>query len=101
MLLDWSRETDFWLRRLAIDHQLTLKEKTDTVLLEAIIVNNLGQTEFFVNKAIGWALREYSKTDADWVRNFIERHGDCMAKLSLQEASKYVQREDKQSVVRR
>lgn len=89
-LLNWSQDENFWLRRIAIDHQLTRKEKTNTQLLEQIIINNLGQTEFFINKAIGWSLRNYSKTDPDWVRCFIERHRAGMAPLSIREASKYI-----------
>ncbi|HBO37946.1 MAG TPA: DNA alkylation repair protein, partial [Pasteurellaceae bacterium] len=73
-LLAWSRDDNFWLRRVAIDHQLLRKEKTDTALLEKILLNNLGQREFFINKAIGWILRDYSKTDPAWVCDFIERH---------------------------
>ncbi len=89
-LLKWSREENLWLRRIAIIHQLIRKEKTDTDLLERIIVNNLGQKEFFINKAIGWSLRQYSKTDPAWVRGFIERHRSKMAPLSIREASKYI-----------
>jgi 3-methyladenine DNA glycosylase AlkD len=89
-LLNWSVDENFWLRRLAIDHQLGRRKKTDTLLLERILMNNFGQTEFFINKAIGWALRDYSKTDPDWVRGFIERHRGKMASLSIREASKYV-----------
>jgi len=89
-LLAWSIDDNFWLRRIAIDHQLTRREKTDTALLERIIVNNLGQTEFFINKAIGWALRDYSKTDPDWVRSFLERYAGKMATLSIREARKYL-----------
>ena len=90
IILSWSCDKDFWLRRLAIDHQLLRKEETDTELLEKILVNNLGQTEFFINKAIGWALRDYSKTNPDWVREFIERHQIEMAGLSIREGSKYL-----------
>ena len=90
IILAWSCDKDIWLRRLAIDHQLLRKEKTDTELLEKILVNNLGQTEFFINKAIGWALRDYSKTNPDWVRNFIQRHREEMAALSIREGSKYL-----------
>ena len=90
IILAWSCDEDFWLRRLAIDHQLLRKEETDTELLEKILVNNLGQTEFFINKAIGWALRDYSKTNADWVRDFIQRHREEMAALSIREGSKYL-----------
>ena len=90
IILAWSRDEDIWLRRLAIDHQLLRKEETDTELLEKILVNNLGQTEFFINKAIGWALRDYSKTNPDWVRNFIDQHQEEMASLSIREGSKYL-----------
>ena len=90
IILAWSCDEDIWLRRLAIDHQLLRKEETDTELLEKILVNNLGQTEFFINKAIGWALRDYSKTNADWVRDFIQRHREEMAALSIREGSKYL-----------
>ena len=90
IILSWSCDKDFWLRRLAIDHQLLRKEATDTELLEKILVNNLGQTEFFINKAIGWALRDYSKTNPDWVRDFIEQHQTEMAALSIREGSKYL-----------
>ena len=90
IILSWSCDEDIWLRRLAIDHQLLRKEETDTELLEKILVNNLGQIEFFINKAIGWALRDYSKTNPDWVRDFIERHRAEMATLSIREGSKYL-----------
>ena len=89
-ILSWSCDEDIWLRRLAIDHQLLRKEETDTELLEKILANNLGQTEFFINKAIGWALRDYSKTNPDWVRDFIERNRAAMAALSIREGSKYL-----------
>ncbi|PJK14934.1 DNA alkylation repair protein [Lysobacteraceae bacterium NML07-0707] len=89
-LLDWSTDDNFWLRRIAIDHQLLRKERTDTALLAQILINNLGQKEFFINKAIGWALRDYSKTNPEWVRQFIATHRDRMAQLSLREAQKYL-----------
>ncbi|NLY09422.1 MAG: DNA alkylation repair protein [Tissierellia bacterium] len=90
LMLEWSVDEDFWLRRIAIDHQLGRKEKTDTELLEQILVNNFGSNEFFINKAIGWSLREYSKTDSKWVRDFVKRHYEKMDKLSIREASKYI-----------
>ena len=89
-LLEWSIDENLWLRRIAIDHQLLRKNKTDTELLEKIIVNNLGSSEFFVNKAIGWSLRDYSKTNPEWVKCFIERHKVQLAPLSIKEASKYI-----------
>ena len=69
-MLDWSKDDDFWIRRIAIDHQLCRREKTNTELLEKIIVNNFGSNEFFINKTIGWALRDYSKTNPLWVKEF-------------------------------
>ena len=90
ILLEWSIDENIWLRRIAIDHQLLRKEKTNTELLEKILKNNLGQAEFFINKAIGWALRNYSKTNPEWVKNFIEKNKEKMAKLSIKEASKYL-----------
>ncbi|TDW26363.1 3-methyladenine DNA glycosylase AlkD [Breznakia blatticola] len=90
IMIAWSTDEDFWVRRIAIDHQLMRKEKTNTQLLETIIVNNFGSDEFFINKAIGWALRQYSKTDPAWVRDFLERYQSQMAKLSIREASKYI-----------
>ena len=88
--VQWSTDEDFWVRRIAIDHQLLRKDKTNTVLLEKIIVNNFGSDEFFINKAIGWSLRDYSKTDPEWVRDFIERYRNRMDKLSIREAGKYI-----------
>lgn len=92
LMLEWSTDQDFWVRRIAIDHQLLRKDKTNTVLLEKIIVNNFGSDEFFINKAIGWSLRDYSKTDPEWVRDFIERYRNRMDKLSIREAGKYIKK---------
>ena len=89
-MLKWSKDDDFWIRRLAIDHQLGRKEKTNAELLKQIIINNLGSDEFFINKAIGWSLRDYSKTNPKWVKEFISKYKDKMDKLSIKEASKYI-----------
>ena len=88
-MLLWSKDENIWLRRIAIDHQLQRKEKTDTNLLREIIINNLEQKEFFINKAIGWALRDYSKTNSEWVKAFVEEYKNKLAPLSLREASTY------------
>ena len=90
IMVEWSKDDNIWLRRVAIDHQLLRKKNTDEQLLEKILINNLNHKEFFVNKAIGWALRDYSKTNPQWVRNFIEVHKENMASLSIREASKYL-----------
>ena len=89
-ILQWSLSDNIWLRRVAIDHQLLRKEKTNVQLLEKILLHNLNQTEFFINKAIGWSLRDYSKTNPDWVACFIEKNKERMAELSIKEASKYL-----------
>lgn len=90
IFLQWSACDNIWLRRTAIDHQLLRKDKSDTALFEQILVNNFEQNEFFIKKAIGWSLREYSKTNPDWVRGFIARHTEKLSPLSIKEASKYI-----------
>ena len=87
---EWSVSENMWLRRASIDFQLKYKERTDTALLQEIIVNSLGTSEFFINKAIGWSLREYSKVNAAWVRRFLEKYKDRLSNLSVREASKYL-----------
>ncbi len=62
--------------------------------MEKIIINCLGTGEFFVNKAIGWALREYSKTNSDWVKSFIDKYKNQMNDLSIKEASKYLKNDN-------
>ena len=90
ILLEWSVADNIWLRRVAIDHQLSRKEKTNPELLEQILINNFGSDEFFINKAIGWSLRDYSKTNPSWVSDFIKKYENKMARLSIKEASKYL-----------
>ena len=90
MMIDWSKSDNIWLKRTAIQHQLTYKDKTNTELLEEIILNCLDTDEFFVNKAIGWALREYSKTSPEWVKVFITKYQNELSSLSIKEASKYI-----------
>ena len=90
IMLEWSKDSNIWLKRVAILHQLSLKEKVDKQILERILVGNLGDSEFFINKAIGWALRNYSKYNPEWVREFIKKNKDNMASLSIREASKYI-----------
>ena len=89
-MLKWSESDDMWLRRIAIDHQLCRKEKTDAALLKKILINNLGSDEFFINKAIGWSLRDYSKTNPQWVREFLQEHKESLSTLSIREGSKYI-----------
>ncbi|MDR1432466.1 MAG: DNA alkylation repair protein [Propionibacteriaceae bacterium] len=84
----WSQADTFWLRRLAIISQLGRKERTDTALLGEVIGRNAGDKEFFIRKAIGWALREYARTDPDWVRDFTG--AAHLSPLSRREALKHI-----------
>ena len=90
IMLKWSKDSNIWLKRVAILYQLSLKDKVDEIILDKILVNNLGDNEFFINKAVGWALRDYSKFNPEWVREFIKKNKDNMANLSIREASKYI-----------
>ena len=90
IMLEWSKDSNIWLRRVAILYQLSLKDKVDKQVLDKILVNNLGDSEFFINKAVGWVLRDYSKYNPEWVREFIKKNKENMANLSIREASKYI-----------
>ncbi|EOH95670.1 DNA alkylation repair protein [Enterococcus moraviensis ATCC BAA-383] len=81
-------EEDFWHRRIAINLQLLYKEKTNTVLLKKAIIYDKTTDEFFIQKAIGWSLRQYSKTDPDWVKTLIET--TKLSPLAIREGSKYL-----------
>lgn len=86
VLLAWAEDPDIWRRRTAILAQLRSKAETDTELLTACIAPSLGENEFFLRKAIGWALREYARTDPDWVRAYVDALGDRISPLSRREA---------------
>ncbi|HSI65898.1 MAG TPA: DNA alkylation repair protein [Planococcus sp. (in: firmicutes)] len=88
IMLDWSHSDNLWTNRSAILHQLKYKEQTDTALLKSIILRHAGSTEFFLQKSIGWALREFAKTDAEWVRTFVDTHH--LSPLSTREALKHL-----------
>ncbi len=89
-MLEWSASDNIWLKRVSIDFQQEYKDKTNTELLEKIICNNLGSNEFFVNKAIGWSLRDYSKVNPEWVKGFLAKYKEQLSSLSIKEASKYL-----------
>lgn len=79
---------NFWYRRVAINLQLMFKEQTNTALLAQAILADLKTDEFFIQKAIGWVLRDYSKVNPTWVKEFMEQHS--LSKLALREGSKYI-----------
>ncbi|WP_413305081.1 DNA alkylation repair protein [Bacillus sp. 1P10SD] len=84
----WAVHDNMWLRRTAILFQLKYKQKTDEERLYTYIKSNSDSKEFFIQKAIGWALREYSKTNPSSVKQFINENS--LAPLSVREGSKYV-----------
>lgn len=84
----WNASADIWLNRSSLLFQLKYKKGTDQQLLRKYILHLSGSKEFFIQKAIGWILREYSKTDPVWVRNFLGRNK--LASLSVREGSKYI-----------
>lgn len=86
----WIRDEDMWLRRSAILCQIGHKTDTDPDLLADACTANLGGNEFFIRKAIGWALREYAKTDAAWVGGYVDVHREAMSGLSIREATKHL-----------
>jgi 3-methyladenine DNA glycosylase AlkD len=88
----WAADDDLWLRRTAILAQLHFKAGTDTALLVDCIEPNLAGREFFIRKAIGWALRQYARTDADWVAAVVAGWGDRLSPLSRREALKHLTR---------
>ena len=84
----WIDSNNVWLQRAAILFQLKYKNATDTHLLTQVIHALLGSKEFFINKAIGWVLREYGKTDPIWVKRFVA--DTELAPLSRREALKRI-----------
>jgi 3-methyladenine DNA glycosylase AlkD len=84
----FAGQPNFWLRRVAITLQLQDNAQLDRRLLTQAIEADLTTDEFFIQKAIGWALRQVSKTDPDWVRHFMATHQ--LSALAQREAAKYL-----------
>ena len=78
----WRTDPDRWLRRTSVICQINAKERTDLDLLTDAIVANLDDKDFFLRKAIGWALRQHARIDPDWVRAFVAAHDDRLSGLS-------------------
>ena len=91
ILYKWANDQNFWKRRVGILAQLKSKTNTDVELLSKCVKPSIGHSEFFLRKGIGWVLREYSKTDPDWVKEFVEKHPD-LSGLSRREALKHLAR---------
>ncbi len=86
----WMRSGNIWLQRSSLLFQLKYKKQTDTGLLFSYILRLAGSKEFFIRKAIGWVLRELSKTDSEIVIEFVNRHQ--LSPLSKREALKRINR---------
>ena len=90
MLRRWSTDANMWKRRQSMICQLHLRADTDTALLDEALSANLGDPEFFIRKAMGWALRQYVKTDPGWVRAWVLEHREQMSPLAVREALKHL-----------
>jgi 3-methyladenine DNA glycosylase AlkD len=87
-MLSWSRSDNLWKRRTAIICQLGCKAETDLQLLYACIEPSIGSREFFLQKAIGWALRQYAWTDGAEIKSYVRRNRTRLSTLSCREALK-------------
>lgn len=88
----WIADEDLWLRRVALLHQLDFGAQTDARRLFDYCARSAGETDFFARKAIGWALRQYSKTDPDAVCRFVAEHDAVLSPLSKREALRAIER---------
>jgi 3-methyladenine DNA glycosylase AlkD len=92
LMLQWSRSKDMWKQRTAILCQIRLKSATDLKLLYRCIEPALTSQEFFLRKAIGWALRDYARTNPAEVRRYVEKRRSSLSPLSRREAMKHMTR---------
>ncbi len=95
VIRSWARDDDLWRRRAALVCQVGARGDTDPGLLRDVIISAMTPPEslsrdFFVRKGIGWALRDYARTDPDWVRAFVEEHRSELSPLSIREATKHL-----------
>ena len=84
----WIDSPDAWLRRAAVLSQIKFRQATDREALGRILRAAAPEEDFFLRKAVGWALREFAKSDPDWVRNFVTGMGESLSPLSRREALK-------------
>ncbi|MBI2703923.1 MAG: DNA alkylation repair protein [Actinobacteria bacterium] len=89
---EWIGSDDIWLARTAIIHQARFTSETDTDRLFSYCLERAGDPEFFIRKAIGWALRDYSKIDGAAVRRFVDEHDRELSALSKRDALKWLDR---------
>ena len=90
ILNSWIKHKNMWIRRTAILCQLKYKLNTNQDLLYKLILMSAKEEEFFIRKAIGWALREYSKTNPKSVKKFIKKNSSKLSSLSIREGVKRI-----------
>jgi 3-methyladenine DNA glycosylase AlkD len=88
----WVDDDDLWIRRTAIIAQVSAKKATDWRRLFRYCRRRMGEREFFVRKAIGWALRSYSYTEPERVRRFLEANREKLSGLSFREGARVLRR---------
>jgi 3-methyladenine DNA glycosylase AlkD len=86
----WAVDADMWVVRVAIIHQLGWKDEAEPERIFGYCAAQAGHPDFFVRKAIGWALRDLSRRFPDQVRDFVEAHRDELSPLSVREATKHL-----------
>jgi 3-methyladenine DNA glycosylase AlkD len=86
----WIDDADIWVARTAILHQLSYKSATDGDRLFAYARSRAGDTEFFIRKALGWALRQYAREEPDRVRAFVAANRSHLSGLTVREALKHI-----------
>ena len=91
VLRQWAVDDDRWLRRTAVIAQVGARDRIDLGLLSFAAEANLDDRDFFLRKAIGWALRQHARTDPDWVRAFVAAHDERISGLSRREALKHLE----------
>jgi 3-methyladenine DNA glycosylase AlkD len=87
---EWLVDDDIWLARAAILHQLAYRDRTDADRLFRYCLARADHRDFFIRKAIGWALRQYARTDPAAVRSFVDTNRDRLSALSIREATKHL-----------
>jgi 3-methyladenine DNA glycosylase AlkD len=87
-LKQWESHDSFWIRRACLIFQLRYRKETDLVLLQYFISRFKPEREFFIQKAIGWSLREVSKWNPTWVAEVVQ--AEQLTGLARREASKYI-----------
>jgi 3-methyladenine DNA glycosylase AlkD len=90
VIQQWSIDPDLWLRRSSIICQVGARAAVDERLLSEVILANAADRDFFIRKAIGWALRDHARIAPDWVRAFLAQHEEVLSPLSRREAAKHL-----------